>query len=302
MNKKLLLTLLGTAIALTTGACVATKSARQETANRIAAPAFMIDRQLQAGQFTLTLYERIHDRGGNAQIYIEGDSVDDTDDTANILKDTFNVASPINPLALRLAAHDKAQNVVYIARPCQYSNRQKVWKEVPGENETCDPKYTAAERFTPEVISSYNAALDEIKQRWDIRKFDLYGHGGGGTIATLLASQRSDISSLTTVAANLDTVVYNDIMKQASPRTFQPLSEATLNPRSIVRDIAHIPQYHYVGGADTQTPPALLHSFFAAMGSSKCARYKIIHENTHREGWVDKWPSILADKPKCGQF
>jgi hypothetical protein len=293
-----------TLIGLTASACVATKSARQQTANRIAGPAFMVERQLQAGPFALTLFERIHDRGGPAHVYIEGENNDASKNPLhnpqqNPLHEKFFVATPENPLALRLASYDKAQNVIYIARPCQYSNRFNKWKQVAGENETCDTKFITTDRFAPEVISSYNAALDEIKQRWGIRSFDLYGHAGGGAIAAILASQRSDITTLTTVAGNLDTAAYNDLMIRTAPQTFQPLSNSTLNPKMIARDIADIPQYHYAGGADEQIPPSSLHGFLAAMGPGNCAQYKIIHENTNREGWVEKWPDILKDKPTC---
>ena len=276
--------------AITAAACVPVKHTRQQTAARIATPAFMIDRQLKAGDFTLTLYERIHSRGNSANLYIEGDNAEIGIDP-----------TPKTPIALQLAARDKAENVIYIARPCQYSNRPVIWKEIAGENETCDKKYATTHRFDPIVITAYNEALDEIKRRWDITSFNLYGHSGGGTIAALLATKRSDILSLTTVAGNLDHAAYSNSLRlsQKAGDTGHFISEKSLNARDIARKLNNLPQYHYIGGADTVMPPATLHSYLSAAGRSTCLNYKIIEENGYTQGWVDKWPDILKDKPTC---
>lgn len=290
--------------ALSLSAC---NSARQETAARIAGPAFMVDRQLQAGDFTLTLFERIHDRGGVAQIYIEGDHIDTSLIRHLDEKNRFD-ATPSAPVALSLAAKDPAKNVIYIARPCQYSQRKSTWKATPNEGKKCDQKYTTTHRFAPEVIASYNAALDEIKLRWGVGAFNIYGHSGGGTIGALLASQRKDILSLTTIAGNLDHRIYSHyynipaedqkFLAQTDHPQFAPMT-GSLNAADIAKSIKNVPQYHYIGGQDTIMPPATLHSFLRATETSRCIQHKIIPGNTHTTGWADSWASILKDKPKC---
>ncbi|HBR68228.1 MAG TPA: hypothetical protein DEA55_02505, partial [Rhodospirillaceae bacterium] len=41
---------------------------RDEVADRVAHPAWMVGREIPAAPFSLTAYERIHDRGGTANL------------------------------------------------------------------------------------------------------------------------------------------------------------------------------------------------------------------------------------------
>ena len=192
---------------LALGGCIGTTYPyiRTETAQRIAAPAWMIKRDITANPFLLRAYERIHDRGGIAHIYIEGEN-----------SGAISDATPLNPVALHLASKDKADNVIYIARPCQYTG-------MVSPAEKCDSRYWEKSRFSQSVIDSYNKALDDIAMRYDIRAFDLIGYGGGGSIATLLAAGRSDVTSLRTVSGILDHEAYTQATQE------EPLSDS-LNP------------------------------------------------------------------------
>jgi len=93
-------------VSLSLVACGTQTHLRQETANRIAVPAFMIERNIPTGNFDLNVWERMHRRGQPMTVYVEGDS------TSN--------PTPANPVALHLASRDLAKNVAYIARPCQF--------------------------------------------------------------------------------------------------------------------------------------------------------------------------------------
>lgn len=287
-TKLVLSSILATGVLL--AGCMDYKMSRWETAKRLTGPTFMVDRELQAGEFVLTLFERIHKRGGSAHVYIEGDDVE-----------TGSNPTPKNPIGLHMATRDKSSNVIYIARPCQYSKTYNKFKETPMEDKTCDVKYSKTHRFAPEVIASYNAALDELKKRWGIRSFDLYGHSGGGAIAALLAADRDDITSLTTVAGNLDHKAYSNSLirrKTNSKYVFEPL-EGSLNPVDVAYKTKDIPQYHYIGGSDDVMPPAALYSYLSAIGPTNCVYYDIIQENNYTDGWVDKWPELLKEKPVC---
>lgn len=46
---------------------------REVTAERIARPAFMVERRLSAGPMDFQLWERMHAPGAPANVYIEGD-------------------------------------------------------------------------------------------------------------------------------------------------------------------------------------------------------------------------------------
>jgi hypothetical protein len=278
-------------LSLTLTACVARESARTQTASHIASPSFMTDRKLDAGGFTLTLFERIHDRGGIANLYIEGDNALDSKNP-----------TPVTPVALQLASRDKSKNVIIISRPCQYQLANKKWLQTPNENEVCDLKYANENRFAPEVISSYNSALDELKKRWGISAFNLYGHAGGGAIAALVAAERSDILSITTVAGMLDNSTYTKAATgkaKQDNQTLPLLSSTSLNAKDVAAQLAKLPQYHYIGSADKITPPSAIHNYLAAAGPNNCVQYKIIQENDYNGGWTEKWPDLLKDKPVC---
>jgi len=249
---------------------------REEVADRLAHPVWMVEREIPAGLFSLTAYERMHEPGDPATIYIEGDGLL----TADFRMDSKN-PTPRNPVSLHLATKDKSENIAWIARPCQYYGI-----------DDCDEAYWGNEHFSPEVLSAYNTALDEIKKRYDITGFDLVGFDGGGAVAAILAAQRTDVLSLRTVAANLDTAVY------AKEHEIAPLT-GSLNPVDFAPNLADVPQTHYIGGQDEVISPAVLHSYLQAVGLSNCIQYRFIQEAEHEQGWVEKWPELLLDVPTC---
>lgn len=252
---------------------------RTETAKRLATPSFMLHREIRTEPFMLTAYERIHQKGTPATIYIEGDGV------AWVTKKRPSLnPTPKNPVALHLATHDSARNVVYLARPCQYSGLTI--------EEPCDLKYWTSDRFSPEVINAMNAALDNIKRKYDIPQFNLVGFSGGGAIAALLTAQRDDVVSLRTVAGNLDHALLNR-MHGVSP---MPNS---LNPVDIAAKIAHVPQHHFIGEWDDIVTPVIYDSFRAASGSSTCIRSSMVTKVDHETGWVNVWPEIMNAPLDC---
>ena len=251
-----------------------------EVAHRIASPAWMVERQVPAGRFTLTAYERMHTRHTFADIYIEGDGKAWVNRN-NPSKDP----TPINPVALHLASKDDAENVAYLARPCQFTGSSD--KEV-----ACDSDYWTGRRFSQEVIDSYNTALDEIKQRYDITGFNLVGYSGGGAIASILAAQREDVLTLRTVAGNLDHRAHSAYHKVS-------YLQGSMNPTDFAGRLTAIPQVHFTGGQDDVVPPAILESYLQQVGPSNCIQYKLVQEAAHDKGWVDKWPELLGITPRC---
>ncbi|MGB4057059.1 MAG: hypothetical protein WBK77_03130, partial [Alphaproteobacteria bacterium] len=249
---------------------------REEVTDRLAHPVWMVEREIPAGMFGLTAYERMHEHNAPATIYIEGDGLL----TADFRMESKN-PTPRNPVSLHLATKDKSENLAWIARPCQYYGI-----------EGCDPAFWGQKRFSPEVLNGYNLALDEMKKRYDIKGFHLVGFDGGGAIAALLAAERNDILSLRTVAATLDTNIY------ASENKIAPLT-GSLNPVDVASKLTGLPQTHYIGGQDKIISPAALHSYLQALGPSNCVQYRFIQEAEHEQGWVEKWPELLAALPTC---
>ena len=251
--------------------CIATTLPymRAETAKRIASPAWMIKRDIAATPYLLKTYERIHERGGVANIYIEGDGEEFISP-----QEWENNPTPKNPIALHLASKDHAQNVIYIARPCQYNAL------ISGEQ--CTHNIWKEDRFSADIIKSFDTALDDIARRYNISGFNLIGYSGGGAVATLLAAQRKDILSLRTISGMLDHEL-----------------TGSLNPVNVAGKLTRMPQYHFIGGQDKFAPPAILHSYIQSAPPTNCVQTMLVQEAGYDTGWVNKWPELLELPVTC---
>lgn len=74
--------------------------------------------------------------------------------------------SPHNLLVARLAVDDPTPNA-YLARPCQFVMAP-----------TCEPALWTDRRFSQEVVTSLSQALDQMKQRYGNREYELVGYSG----------------------------------------------------------------------------------------------------------------------------
>jgi hypothetical protein len=236
----------------------------------------MVRMEIPAGEFTLISYQRITQPGLPTHLYIEGDGfawITAAQPSAD--------PTPKHPIGLALAIADHGPNVVYLARPCQFSLASS-----PG----CSATYWTDRRFSSEMVDVMNLALDQISVATH-GPFELIGYSGGGAIAVLLAARRSDILSIRTVAGNLDHEAVNRA-HQVSP---MPLS---LNPISQSERIANIPQIHFIGEHDDMIPSAIATTFVAQQHSG-CARIHKVSQTTHQRGWVEKWPELLQQPVHC---
>lgn len=270
---------------ITLTACSQTdRDFKTQTADRMARPAFMVARYIPTTNFKLYAWERMHDRGAPASIYIGGDTLNWSYD--NLVADDYlsDKTTPKNPVALNLATRDLSSNVAYLARPCQYLNDKEL--------KSCPSKYRYDERFSEDVINGYHQALNEIKNRYDITSFHLVGFDGGAQIAAFLAAERPDVISLRTVSGNLNHTFV------ATERGNTPLS-GSLNAIDIATRLAHVPQHHFIGGADDIITPGVYHSFRQAMGPSSCVHYSLVQDAGHRRGWVEKWSELVNILPEC---
>lgn len=262
--------------------CQMYPSARLETARNLAQESGMAEHDIMANPFLLRSYERIRNpSAGTVRVYIEGDGLAWLSRREPSLDPT-----PLHPVALSLARQDDGANVVYLARPCQYNHAYE-------GGGVCPDRYWLSDRFAPEVITSMNAALDDLKARYGLQRFELVGFSGGAAVALLLAARRDDIASIRTVAGNLDTEAFN---------SFHDVSAmpGSLNPASFMAQTSHIPQVHFVGAEDRIVPPALYENFRRTFDSSPCIREELVPDAAHNDGWADRWPAFLRQEPSCG--
>ena len=252
---------------------------RLDQVSRIAEPAMMIRESIRTDLYPIATYERIHNQGGQAIVYIEGESRG----SINSHTTRYN-PTPLNPVALKMAVQDKSKNLIYISVPCANFTLDRI--------QACNQKYFKTHRFAPEVIASYNQVLDYYRKRYDIKGFHLVGFSGGGVVATLLAQQQPDILTLRTIAAPLDTQIAQRLSQTNSFSHSQ-------NPSSDPFTLGVLPQHHFLGDKDEFVTPVILSSFLQEMGPSRCVRTSLISGPTHRDGWDERWPELMAYPLDC---
>jgi len=267
------------AAGILTGCSLSSLKGRYDTAVEIASPALMSKRIISADLFNLTVWERISRQDALVNVYIEGDGLAWLDSRTKSMNPT-----PPDPLALRLAALDNTNNVIYIARPCQYTGLSS--------GGACPDLYWTNGRTAPEVIRAYMLALDNIKAIYHVTDFNLIGYSGGAAVAILVAAKRTDILSLRTIAGNTDYATFSAI------HSVSPM-DASLDPIGMAPKVALIPQLHFIGEKDTVIPPDIFNSWKRASAESLCVQSIIVPENTHEKGWVEKWPKLLDVSPVC---
>lgn len=227
-----------------------------------------------AGGFTLRGFAR-NGPGPDLVVYIEGDG------RAYQNRRTPSAdPTPDNPLALRLALVDPAPKVLYLGRPCQYTQA----------GEPCSMRFWTQERYGEEVVRAMDTILDRAKADLGATRLNLVGYSGGGALAVLLAARRDDVAALATVAGNLDHKVWTTL-HQVTPLT------GSLNPVDHAARVRHIPQVHFVGEDDEIVPASLARDFVRKMGSPATARVESVPDVDHTCCWPRLWPELLRHVP-----
>jgi len=178
--------------------------------------------------------------------------------------------SPHNLLVARLAVDDPTPNA-YLARPCQLVTAP-----------ACEPSLWTNRRFSQEIVTSLSQALDQLKQRYGNREFELVGYSGGAALALLLAAQREDVAQVQTLAGNLSPRLWAQ-MKGLSPL------DGSLDPLDYRSQLVSLPQRHLVGQRDTSIPSRLLDLYRRALGSPSHIECIHIPGASHDTGWEVAW-------------
>ena len=201
--------------------------------------------------------------GRDLTVFIEGDG------RAWISKKRLsNDPTPKSSLVRDLAAQCNRENVAYLARPFQF---------ITSQDPTEDSVYWSTKRFSQEVVTSMNQALDSLKQETQSKRIHLVGYSGGGALAVLMAARRSDIASITTIAGNLDTKEW------VEHHHITPLI-GSLNPVEEAGSIKGLRQTLLVGGKDKIMPRFVAENFARAQGNPAHVKIVEIPDATH-----DQW-------------
>ena len=277
--------LLFTAFSFSFTGCLTVPSSgeRLSTADTVAQEAGFHRVKVRTPPFLLTTYSKILEPGKDLHIYIEGDGY------AWVTRNRVSGdPTPRRPVALELAVQDPAPNVVYLARPCQYTPMEM--------NSACeDEAYWTDKRFSEEVIGSMNQAVDKFVKGAQSSGVHLTGYSGGGAVAVLIAARRQDVKSLRTVAGNLDPNGLNEYHEVS------PLNKDSLDPMEAAGKLSAIPQYHFIGTDDSIVPAFIAEHFAEKSGRSGCVRVIRVSGADHVNGWTEAWPRLLALPPDCSK-
>ncbi|MGP3591519.1 alpha/beta fold hydrolase [Vagococcus sp. WN89Y] len=249
-------------------------------ARELSKRAGFVESDLQTQSFLLRTLSKTGTSAKVLRVYIEGDgfawvtrSQPSTDPT------------PHNPVGLLLAAADPSANVLYLARPCQYTG-----PPLPTE---CSVKWWTDERFSLPVIAAMDEALSQFTRRMPGVSLELVGYSGGATLAAQLAARRHDVVSLRTVAGNLDVAFVNQLHNvSAMPKATSAIDVAAR--------LASLPQIHFSGTQDRVVPVSVAKRYQRVAGT-RCTRVEQVAGMQHGSDWAARWPQLLAKVPGCDE-
>ncbi len=248
-------------------------------ADEIAARGGLVRMLVDAPPFLLTAYVRLQRPGAALAVYIEGDGA------AWLSRTRLSTdPTPAQPLALELAARDPGANILYLARPCQFTPHHL--------DSACRPEYWSSKRYAEEVVAASEAAISRIQQRIQAPALHLVGYSGGAALAMLVAARRTDVASVRSVAGNLDPNLLNRL------HGVTPLS-GSLDPTVHARALARIPQRHWVGQADKVVPLAIAQAWVNHSGGSRCIDIVSLPGLDHGHGWAEIWAEQVGQAVGC---
>lgn len=255
--------------------CVSLHETRCLDADLIAYDARLKKTEVKTDPFVLTAYSRIDKKGEPVHIYIEGDGYA-WDTSTRVSSDP----TPRHSVTLELAALDPAPNVIYLARPCQYTPEEC--------NPACEPYYWTNGRFSEPVVKSVDQAVAYFVKEAGAPGVHFTGYSGGAAVAVLVAARRKDVLSLRTVAGNLDPEAVN------KAHDVSPL-EGSLNPMDFTENVKNIPMRHFTGTLDQTVPASVARSFAERCGDLSARSVTEINRVTHSDGWEEHWPELLRE-------
>lgn len=221
--------------------------------------------------FSVTTFQSKGLGGDTLTVYIEGDGAPWASSGRPPIDPT-----PTNPMSLMLAGEDARRPVLYMGRPCQYLDQV----ELAG----CHYSYWTEGRFSLQVIDAMDEVISRVKVSVGVERVRLVGFSGGGVVAALLATRRSDIDSLVTIAAPLDVVGWSDFHQ------ISPLLDS-LNPIDFLDHLSPIRQTHFFGEKDAVVPFAYAKALQSKM---TFAEFVFVPGYTHKCCWVENWSELLS--------
>lgn len=238
---------------------------------------------IHGGKFTINSFYRLSNKTKFATVFIEGDG------KAWASKKRISPnPTPNNPIGFKLALNDSSDNVIYLARPCQYVNLS--------QETQCMPEYWTSKRASKEIVQSLSHAINVLKKRFNISSLRLVGYSGGATIATILAANRDDVIDLRSVAGNLDIDAFSN------HHNVSPLI-GSINPIEYAEQLVNIPQHHYWSSNDSVITTEVISSYTNRLkkhdATLRCVKIIDTDIKSHTSGWDRYWATSSHDIATC---
>jgi len=225
--------------------------------------------QISSAQFLHRIYlSKNLTEGSILHVYLDGDGTP-------WVKNRWIADDPTarNPLILNLMNQDSSPAIL-LGRPCYYG--------LSGET-GCAKKYWTSHRYSKQIVDSMSQALNAWLRKYDYKEVVIIGYSGGGTLAILMADKIKNISTVVTVAANLDIVKWSELHGYLTLKhSLNPADEAELNQR--------IKQVHFSGKQDKVVPSFLIKGY---ADRQKNAEYYELSDKDHACCWDDGWKELL---------
>jgi hypothetical protein len=176
-------------------------------------------------------------------------------------------------LGLQLFLADAAAGA-YLGRPC-YQVETESFPE-------CTPDLWTSARYGERVVRAMHTALESVRREAGVRKVELVGYSGGGTLALLLAARDRDVERVLTVAPLLDPPAWT------AHHGLLPLTDS-LSPLDANRTGA-FSEAHLLGELDSVVPPHLAATYAEHFPA---ARFSVVDGFDHQCCWLQHWPDLL---------
>lgn len=165
-------------------------------------------------------------KNNHIHIYIEGDG-----NAYNAYGYPTSDPTPHGTFVRNLAQQDNFENVVYMARPCQFIM-----------DDNCEQSDWTIGRFSADII---NAQSDAIKQIVKNKKITLIGYSGGAMVSGLVIKQHPEIKfeKWVTIAGVLNHKQWTEYF-----------GDASLTKSLDMDSLPNIHQVHFVGEKDKIVP------------------------------------------------
>ncbi len=208
-------------------------------------------------------------------IYIEGDGL--------AWVDRFTISSnptPTDPLAFKLSQVDKNENIIYLARPCQFE-----WSN------NCNKDIWTISQYSSAVLNSYKEIINNLSKTFE--EIHLIGYSGGAGIAMYLGTvNNKSIKSIRTIAGNIN---HNELSKILNISNLKK----SINFYSIEKKLKKMPQVHYYGLMDKTVPNVLQLAYKERNLNNNCIKIQPVTKTNHSEGWLDFWTDNSNKHPSC---